>query len=175
MASSLVVTYNLHDIFHFSEWLYMHLHLHVIQHVLRAELFIMSTGHSATRHPPWTWASYRLHVKPLPKVYKLWNVSQCCFIIRKQIICVTQEAEVNFSFIIRGLRFSVTVIMTLTAVLLDRFLGAALCHKRLLAANWNRQIFLVPLEFRNVQNPNTRFCKHDTAIPCPNINAILNY
>jgi hypothetical protein len=32
--------------------------------------------------------------------------------------------------------------MTLTAaVLLDRFLAAALCHERLLAANWNRQFF----------------------------------
>jgi hypothetical protein len=31
--------------------------------------------------------------------------------------------------------------MTLTAVLLDWFLAAALCHKRLLAANWNRQFF----------------------------------
>jgi uncharacterized integral membrane protein len=72
---------------------------------------------------------------PLPKVYTLWNVAECCFIILKQIICVTQEAAVNFSFIICGLRFGVTVIMTLTAVLLGWFLAAALCHKRLLAAN----------------------------------------
>ena len=30
-------------------------------------------------------------------------------------------------------------------------------------------IFLVLLEFRNVQHPDTRFWKHDTVIPCPNL------
>lgn len=74
-------------------------------------------------------------------VYALWNIAECFFIIIQQIICVTQEAAVNFSFIICSIHFGVTVVMTLIPLLLDQFAVVSLCYNRLLAASWNRHIF----------------------------------